>query len=241
MNKAILNIYGNKLGKYILDCLSYEFDIASFDCATDNMGVVSIRCLIPCIIPNTRGVLKYHNSVEVIMFLLSELELLVDNLLRLTYYDKWKLTPQIKLKTSMTSIILANLKKYIIENISAPKHALYEYQMGHNVKTGHIQDGIIYHFALTETILTKMGATLKNTLMLSDELKIQNFYAQYTKSYDANKAHSEASFIYWCTIFGIPLRKFLLVKPTKTRRYEKLDDIADAWAQILAAIKYNKF
>jgi hypothetical protein len=233
MNQALSNlykIYPKHIIISIIEWLSESYVIMSFDCATDNMGVIVISITIPKYIPFLKK--ESLDLFDKINDMLDIYNLIIDNMVKIVYKDKWKLTPDKKLKTSMTTLILGNLKNKIqslILEFSEPKYAIYEFQMGHNVKTGHIQDAIIYQFVSTKTKLIKMGASLKNTIAFTNDLKIQNFYAKYSSSYKANKMHSEAGFKYWCNNFNIELNK-----------KEKLDDMADAFNQIIAAIKYNK-
>lgn len=242
MDQALSNIYNINVAQQIKNWLSNEITIMSFDCATDNMGVVVMQVNIPIWIPDIKKILKYvkiEDYIKVISYVMNIYNNILDDMLKVIYCDRWKLSPIIKTKTSMTTEILTNLKNKIqllLNQFGEPNYAIYEFQMGQNVKTGHIQDAIIYQFVCSNTKLIKMGASLKNLIIINNDLKVQNFYAKYNTSYKANKAHSEASFMYWCKLFNVDIERFL---NSKKNKYEKMDDMADAWEQIMAAIKFN--
>ena len=74
-----------------------------------------------------------------------------------------------------------------------------------------------------------VGPSLKNKINLVKEQPHSFFIQKYTKSYDANKGHSKANFLYW-----IKTKKAeLMIKNIKKKN---LDDIADSVNMTLAWI-----
>ena len=74
-----------------------------------------------------------------------------------------------------------------------------------------------------------VGPSLKNKINLVKDQPHSFFIQKYTKSYDANKAHSKANFLYW-----IKTKKAeLMIKNIKKKN---LDDIADSVNMTLAWI-----
>ena len=74
-----------------------------------------------------------------------------------------------------------------------------------------------------------VGPSLKNKINLVKEQPHSFFIQKYTKSYDANKVHSKANFLYW-----IKTKKAeLMIKNIKKKN---LDDIADSVNMTLAWI-----
>jgi hypothetical protein len=65
---------------------------------------------------------------------------------------------------------------------------LVEYQMGSNVNSHSVFDGIFMYYA--DYNLEKVGPSLKNKIFLCEEDRHQRFLEKKTRSYDANKAHT---------------------------------------------------
>lgn len=102
---------------------------------------------------------------------------------------------------------------------------------------GHM---IVYHYSGEEDIKIygKVPPAQKNQICLGGELlQYHNFAERYKKSYDANKQHSKANFLHFIHTYPDKLPKD--VKDINfTMR--KADDVADAFMQALAMIRYGK-
>lgn len=72
----------------------------------------------------------------------------------------------------------------------------------------------------------------KLQICFSGELEYGNFVAKYSRSYEANKAHSKANFLYFLRIFGMEY----IISGVKKKNY---DDLADAFMQCIAYIRFN--
>lgn len=128
---------------------------------------------------------------------------------------------------------------------------LLEYQMGPNDKSRNVCSQILYHYSnidanfshsdeqsdsrksmsnMKPTIkydIEIIGPSLKNKLNLIKDKPHSYFIQKYTKTYDANKAHSKANFLYW-------IKKKNVENMIKNIKKKNLDDIADSVNMTLA-------
>ena len=124
---------------------------------------------------------------------------------------------------------------------------LLEYQMGPNDKSRTIGSQVLYHYSnlnnefVNSTVCKSnieistghkmdieiIGPSLKNKINLDIDKHYEFFMKKYSKSYDANKAHSKANFLYWVKSKNIEY----MIKNIKKKN---LDDIADSVTMTLA-------
>lgn len=130
---------------------------------------------------------------------------------------------------------------------------LLEYQMGPNDKSRNVCSQILYHYAnmnanfvhsneqngsrkamlnmkpVINYDIEIIGPSLKNKINLDKDKPHTFFMQKYTKSYDANKAHSKSNLLCW-----VKFKKCEeLIKGVKKKN---LDDIADSVTMTLAWI-----
>ena len=142
------------------------------------------------------------------------------------YYDTWDISHNMENRRDIERAAL-NLKtnlNCLISKIGYPQHMLYEYQMSDNDKSRTISHYLIYHYSGCSNII-KRGAIYKNKVYYSN-LLYQNYLQNITDPYKARKKHCEDNFKYWCIINKMNYTKF----------GNKLDDIGDAFMQLIAYI-----
>ena len=100
---------------------------------------------------------------------------------------------------------------------------LVEYQMGPNVKSHSVFDGIVMYYVARYNVHT-VGPSLKNCIQFCADGQIANFRARYARSYDANKAQTAFNFEYLLRTTNRP--------STTAKKYMK--DVADAFMGGLA-------
>jgi hypothetical protein len=125
---------------------------------------------------------------------------------------------------------------------------LLEYQMGPNDKSRTIGSQILYHYSNIDINIQSqnsnynidglryntnvydieiLGPSLKNKINL-DKYKPHSFFMKkYSKSYDANKAHSKSNFLKWVELNDVEH----MIKNIKKKN---LDDMADSVTMTLA-------
>lgn len=142
-----------------------------------------------------------------------------------------------------------------IEHISSilykPSYkVLLEYQMGPNDKSRTIGSQILYHYSNTDININSqcgeynkdclkrntfiydieiLGPSLKNKINLDNDKPHSFFMKKYSKTYDANKAHSKSNFLTWVKSNNIEH----MIKNIKKKN---IDDIADSVTMTLAWI-----
>lgn len=122
------------------------------------------------------------------------------------------------------------LDKIDIKGIPADKlTVLVEYQMGPNVKSHSVFDGIFMYYA--DYDIQKVGPSLKNKLYFVGGGKHQDFMAKYARSYTANKAHTAYN-----------MEQFAAIKKIDISRTNKkyLKDLGDAFMQCIAWVIVKK-
>jgi hypothetical protein len=99
-----------------------------------------------------------------------------------------------------------------------------------------VGDMIVYHYeGIQDTkVYGKVPPALKNKLWFDESLKYEVFAQKYSTAYLANKKHAEANFLWYCK--QNPDRM-----PTDENIVwgKKKDDIADAFMQALAMIRFG--
>lgn len=150
-----------------------------------------------------------------------------------TYHNQPKYITAANLKNELQLLDEWQMEEYPDEKIVV----LCEYIMSQNNKIGTVADYIIYHYAGEENIkiYEKVPPALKNKLYFTDSLMYSVFAERYSKSYDANKKHAEENFLWFCKNCKekLPEAKHIRLGP-------KFDDLADAFMQALAMIRYGK-
>jgi len=108
---------------------------------------------------------------------------------------------------------------------------LLEYQMSINYKSSNLLQQLIYHYC-DKYEIHLMGPSLKNKIYFSDELKHSVFIEKYMSNYTANKNHTKHNFLFW-------IRHNNLSNKIKNIKKKNIDDIADAFIQVIAFINYK--
>jgi hypothetical protein len=149
---------------------------------------------------------------------------------------------------TLESIRKKNLVNNTISYDSEVCKILLEYQMGPNDKSRTIGSQILYHYSNVDINIYSqsgeynkdemshntniydieiLGPSLKNKINLDKDKPHSFFMKKYSKSYDANKAHSKYNFLKWVELKNIGF----MIKNIKKKN---LDDIADSVTMTLA-------
>lgn len=193
---------------------------------------------------------------EIALEYIDQIDKLLDNIIIPILFDVVDLIPNQKVKDTSVISRASRLKSYLLSvdqylsslDISADNtyKILLEYQMGPNDKSRNVCSQILYHYSNTDfnfnnvldlscdAIINKydveiIGPSLKNKINMDIQKPYAFFINKYTKSYDANKAHSKNNFIYW-------INKKNISHMIKNIKKKNLDDIADSCNMILAWI-----
>lgn len=142
------------------------------------------------------------------------------------------LFPDKKLKETDDIFRVKCLKKALdkidIKDIPADKlTVIVEYQMGPNVKSHSVFDGIFMYYA--DYNIQKITPSYKNKICFCDEGKHQRFLEKVSRSYAANKSHTTFNTKYFCTTKKIDISRI----PDKV-----VKDFADAFMQIIAWLTF---
>lgn len=116
----------------------------------------------------------------------------------------------IKLKDTDAVYRAKQLKKALdkidISGISPDRlKVCIEYQMGPNVKSHSVFDGILMYYA--DYDIEIVGPSLKNKIYFVEEGKHQRFMEKYSRSYSANKAHTAYNMECFATIKKIDISR----------------------------------
>lgn len=215
-------------------------NILSFDCAIKRLGVCYIRSNtnvcgdinteLKCVANNGDPVTHYNNIVS-----------LVNNANTILWMDNIDLTPgekvgdvdQLRLAEALHAT-LSDIDKIVTDC----DVVLIECQPnGLNNRSSIICGQLVYHY-VNQKKLGKCSAvyivpsTWKNKISLGENLDIKTFKKRnYASNYTCNKAHSRENFKHWTRVFEYDLKR--VKKP--------LTDIADAFMQALAWVRFHKF
>lgn len=177
--------------------------ILSFDCAHRSLAWTYI---------------VLHNKSTELNILIDSIEYFECGSIDLLDGKKVKETSAIE-RTKKLHEFLKMFNQYIID------YVYIEYQMGPNHKSKEVETGIMMHFAEKNLICAKPA--FKNTIAFCPEGLYQNFIKKYSKTYDANKAHTKYNF----TVF---LNKLYELRPELKQNLnpKHMSDIADSFMQI---------
>lgn len=252
-------IVSKKIYDYIEEWLPLPFMVNSFDCARYSMGVSTAEIdhtfLLPKLIIEGTAEEKL-TLLEAHMIIISKN---LDNLIRIPYLSVWNLG-----KVEQAWEAAPPLKEHL-NKIDTPDALLYEFQMSLNDKSRMISTMLAYHYSGLPTV--RIAPTAKNTMCIAknvtkdqfflhcpisankkitangkkqllgnlifakrarNDLTIQTFLQHFTDTYKANKQHTSASLEWWSSIFKTDMTQIPKAN---------LDDAADAFIQVLAAIK----
>lgn len=223
---------------------NWKQDLAKIKCDFNREIILCKVALEVCIC-----VLKY----------IDQLDDFINTLIIPKIFDVVDLIPGKKLKDTTPILRASRLGAYLqyIESIipssvvGCKYKVLLEYQMGPNDKSRSICSQIMYHYApmdkgFKNTYIGEksnldfqkqpnvydveiIGPSLKNKINLIKDKPYSYFMQKYTKSYDANKAHSKSNFLHWIKTN----KKENMIKNIKKNN---LDDIADSVNMTLAWI-----
>lgn len=154
-------------------------------------------------------------------------------------------------RASRLSAYLKMVDFTYIESVPGEKYkVLLEYQMGPNDKSRCVCSQILYHYVNMDMAFSNsnvsipkesinliqcpiifdieiIGPSLKNKINLNKEQPYSYFIQKYTKSYDANKAHSKSNFLHW-------VNQKNCEEMIKNIKKKNLDDISDSVTMTLA-------
>lgn len=152
--------------------------------------------------------------------------------IELLSYDVIDLLPGKKLKETDDIMRVKALKRALDQiDISAiPKDKLtviVEYQMGPNVKSHSVFDGIFMYYA--DYDIQKITPSYKNKICFCEDGRHQRFLEKSSRSYSANKAHTAFNVKYFCKGKKIDISKI----PDKI-----VKDFGDAFMQIIAWLTF---
>jgi len=173
---------------------------------------------------------------------LEDIARIINNCIMIKSCEVVDLTNGVKLKDSVFSLKVLELKKILNKinqdiyafcaeiNISLDKvKVLLEYQMSANYQANAVFNQIYYHFA--EFMPIVINPCYKNKIQFSDDLCYSNFAKKYAKSYSANKAHTKENFLFF-------INSFNQMDKIKHIKSKNLDDAADSFLQIFAYINF---
>lgn len=82
-----------------------------------------------------------------------------------------------------------------------------------------------------------IGSSLKNKIYYHDNLMHQEFCTKYKTNYTANKNHSKENFIFACNYLQSDVIQNL--DSVNRKKSKKIDDVADAFNQIIGALFFH--
>lgn len=167
---------------------------------------------------------------------------ILNNVIEIFYADVIDICPGIKIK-NLNIIQKSNLFKNAIVDINKHLellieqrnlnrvHVYIERQPTFNVKSSIVYHQLIYEYSNNKIYKIKvMYPMLKNKVTLRPDLAHSSFISYSNNAYRANKNHTKANFLYFIETFG-------LQNQIKHIKKKNIDDIADAFLQVLVDIK----
>lgn len=187
-----------------------KLNILSFDCANRSLGV----CL-----------LSIDPSLDIKDLNKSNTDIKLLKVVDLTKGVKYTIPKKAKLlKQCLTDI---NKEIGIVPDI-----VLVEFQMKVNDKSRCVCYQIIYHYSDICKRIHIVSPSLKNRVFFNDDLRWTIFGEKYKTNYTANKNHSKSNFLHYLKINDQTTSVENIAK-------KNLDDIADAFMQILGFLKFK--
>lgn len=186
----------------------------SFDCGNKALGYVLL------------------STTDVTYSPINDIIKIEDTNIELLSYDVIDLIPGQKLKDTDDIMRVKALKRALdrIDISIVPKDMLtviVEYQMGPNVKSHSVFDGIFMYYA--DYNICKITPSYKNKICFCEEGRHQRFLEKSAQSYTANKAHTSFNVKYYCRQKKVDISKI----PDKV-----IKDFADAFMQIIAWLTF---
>lgn len=211
----------------------------SFDCANKSLAVMffsfnlgykdEIRDVLNSGVPKIKKLVNIHQILR--------------NVVEIFYLDVIDICPNVKIndlniieRSHLFKSALCKVNE-LVQNIKVEHNidlinVYIERQPTFNIKSTTIFSQLIYEYANDDLFNIKiMYPMLKNQIFLSDDLRHSVFISNSNNGYRANKNHSKANFLYF-------IEKFNLKNRITHIKKKNLDDIADAFLQVLTDIKY---
>jgi len=204
----------------------YKQTFLSFDVATKSLAYILINIEIESDsdISNINNFINYIKNNYDYSEILNYVEILEGDVVNLMdENDKLSNSKSVEKARRLKNITQRLLRNYEIDKV------YIEDQMAMKISNVRILENLKMEFALEDVEV--IGASLKNLVYYSDELRIQNYYEKYKTKYTANKNHSKNNFKYVCEKLNCNI-----LQNIKKKNH---DDISDAFNQIIGVI-FNK-
>lgn len=211
----------------------------SFDCASKSLGVAffsfnlsykdDIKLILQSDLNKINKLIKIHNILK--------------SVIDIYYLDVIDICPNVKIndidiieRSSLFKIAINKINKIVNETILKKEieliHVYIERQPTFNIKSTTIFSQLIYEYAANSMFKIKlMYPMLKNKIYFNEKLKHSEFISNSNNAYKANKNHTKSNFLYF-------INKFNLTHHIAHIKAKNLDDIADAFLQVLTDIKH---
>jgi hypothetical protein len=207
-----------------MNCRFATMRILSFDCANRSLAVCYAD-IDTNIYDNIADAMEEKDIEKVAA--------LINNYINIKILKVFDLTKGKKCTTIERSILLKACLTDLDKLIGAEHDCvLVEYQMSANDKSRCVSQQIVYHYTGCAPVYL-VGPTLKNKISFHPSMDHGSFMAKYASKYTANKNHSKKNFLHWCKLFGQE-------ECIKGIAKKNLDDVADAFMQILGWLEYGK-
>lgn len=212
----------------------------SFDCATKSLAVILFSYDF-----------SYKDEINKIMsltdlYLLQKINIvnkILNNVIDIYYLDVIDVCPGLNVN-QLDIIQRSNLFKTTIQKINIEVelvkqkynpdiiHVYIERQPIFNIKSSIVYHQLIYEYSDDSKYKIKvMYPMLKNKVTLHNSLSHGEFISKSNNAYRSNKNHAKANFLYYIETFG-------LQDKIKHIKKKNLDDIADAFLQVIVDIKH---
>lgn len=211
----------------------------SYDCANKSLGIIffsfnfsykdEIKTIIQSDISKIEKLVKIHQILKhtIDIFYLDVIDICPN--MKITELDIIQRSNLFKIALNKINVVVKN----VIDNEHVNHINVYiERQPVFNIKSMVISSQLIYEYANNDRFKIKlMYPMLKNQIYLHEDLKHSSFISNTNNGYKANKNHTKANFLHF-------IEKFKLKNKISHIKNKNLDDIADAFMQVLTDIRH---